>query len=278
MDTPESLEKPNTPKDLESLETLEVDYRDGYAVVRLNRPPVNAVNKVMMRELRRCFDTLSQDRRVSAVVFSARGEKAFCGGIDLREVSGGGDGGATDLHALLDPNWEWRQAQSAIRGCLVPVIGAIEAVAIGAGFGLTGVCDLVIAGEKARFGLTEINVGLLGGASKALRLLGPSKARRMLFLGELIPAGELYRLGGIEEVVPAGTAEERACGLAAEMARKSPIGLRLAKESILRIEGEEMMDNYRTENDYTSRLRAYHDSDEALAAFNEKRQPKWTWS
>ena len=264
---------------METLETLQVEHRDGYAVVRLNRPPVNAVNKVMMRELRRCFDELSQDRRVSAVVFSATGEKAFCGGIDLKEVSGGGDNGdAGDLRALLDPNWEWRSAQSAIRGCLVPVIGAVEAVAIGAGFGLVGVCDLVIAGDKARFGLTEINVGLLGGASKALRLLGPSKARRMLFLGELLPAAELHRLGGIEEVVPAGTAEGRACELAAEMAGKSPIGLRLAKESILRIEGEEMMDNYRTENDYTSRLRAYHDSDEALAAFNEKRQPKWTWS
>lgn len=263
---------------METLETLEVEYREGYAVVRLSRPPVNAVNKVMMRELRLCFDDLSQDRRVSAVVFSARGEKAFCGGIDLKEVSGGSDGDEGDLRALLDPNWEWRSAQSSIRGCLVPVIGAVEAVAIGAGFGLIGVCDLVIAGERARFGLTEINVGLLGGASKALRLLGPSKARRMLFLGELLPAPELYRLGGIEEVVPAGAAESRACELAAEMAKKSPIGLRLAKESILRIEGEEMMERYRTENDYTTRLRAYNDSDEALAAFNEKRSPRWTWS
>lgn len=259
------------------MDTLEVERRNGYAIVRLNRPPVNAVNKVMMRELRACFDGLSQEREISAVVFSARGERAFCGGIDLKEVSGGDDEG-TDMHALLDPNWEWRSAQSAIRGCLVPVVAAVEAVAIGAGFGLIGVCDLVIAGDRARFGLTEINVGLLGGASKALRLLGPSKARRMLFLGELIPAAELYRLGGIEEVVPAGTAETRACELAAEMAKKSPIGLRLAKESILRIEGEEMMDRYRTENDYTSRLRSYRDSDEALAAFNEKRPPEWTFS
>lgn len=258
-------------------ETLDVEHRDGYAVVRLNRPPVNAVNKVMMRELRRCFDALSQQRPVSAVVFSARGEKAFCGGIDLNEVGGGSDD-ATDMHTLLDPNWEWRQAQSSIRGCLVPVIGAVEAVAIGAGFGLVGVCDLVIAGDRARFGLTEINVGLLGGASKALRLLGPSKARRMLFLGELLPAAELHRLGGIEELVPAGGAEARACELAAEMAKKSPIGLRLAKESILRIEGEEMMERYRTENDYTSRLRAYNDSDEALAAFHEKRPPRWSFS
>jgi len=160
----------------------------------------------------------------------------------------------------------------------VPVLGAVEFAAIGAGFGLVGVCDLVIAGERATFGLTEINVGVLGGASKALRLLGPSKARRMMFTGEMLPASELYRLGAIEEVVPAGTAEDRALELAAEMTTKSPLALRLAKESILRIEADEMMQQYRTENDYTNRLRTFKDSDEAVQAFLEKRPPRWTWT
>ena len=139
-------------------------------------------------------------------------------------------------------------------------------------------CDLVIAGADATFGLTEINVGVLGGASKALRLVGPSKARRMLFLGELLPAAEFYRLGGIEEVVAPGLAETRALEISAELAKKSPIALRLAKESVLRIEGDEMMQRYRTENDYTNRLRGYNDSTEAMAAFIEKRSPEWTWS
>ena len=262
------------------METLQTERRGGVVIVRLHRPPVNAVNKAMMRELRSTFTAISQDREIGAAILSATGDRAFCAGIDLRETAAasGGDDGADDLRAMLDPNWEWRQAQYAIRECLVPVIGAIERTAIGAGFGLTGVCDLVIAGDQATFGLTEINVGLLGGASKALRLLGPSKARRMLFLGELIAAAELHRLGGIEEVVAAGAAEARALELATEMAKKSPIALRLAKESILRIEGDEMMQRYRTENDYTSRLRTFNDSREAMAAFNEKRDPTWTWT
>jgi enoyl-CoA hydratase len=260
------------------MKTLQLERHDGFAVVRLDRPPVNAVNKLMMRELRSTFDELSQDRDINAVVFGATGERAFCGGIDLKETAADRNADGGDVRAMLDPNWEWRQAQSAIRGCLVPVIAAIERTAIGAGFGLTGVCDLVIAGDQATFGLTEINVGLLGGASKALRLLGPSKARRMLFFGELLPAAELHRLGGIEEVVPAGQAEARAMDLAGALATKSPIALRLAKESILRIEGEEMMQRYRTENDYTHRLRGYDDSAEAIAAFMEKRDPKWSWS
>ena len=261
------------------METLDVEYADGVAIVRLNRPPVNAVSTLMMRELRSTFDTVSQDRTIGAAILASTGERAFCGGIDMKEMAAGStpeDDG--DVRAVLDPHWEWRQTQYSIRECLVPVIGAIERAAIGAGFGLAGVCDLVIAGEEATFGLTEINVGLLGGASKALRLLGPSKARRMLFLGDMIAAAELHRLGGIEEVVPAGQAEARALELASAMAKKSPIALRLAKESVLRIEGDEMMQQYRTENDYTNRLRGYADSKEAISAFVDKRPPRWTWS
>jgi enoyl-CoA hydratase len=259
------------------METLELEIADGIAVVRLNRPPVNAVSRLMMAELRSTFHELSQNREVGAVILGATGEKAFCGGIDLNEQAATGRV-EQDVHDLLDPFYEWRSVQYAVRECLVPVIAAPERVVIGAGFGLIGVCDLVVAGDECRIGLTEINVGLLGGASKALRLLGPSKTRRMMFLGELLPAQEMHRLGGIEEVVPAGTAEARAKELAAQIAAKSPIAMRLAKESILRIEGDELMSQYRTENDYTARLKGYHDSAEAMAAFLEKREPRWTWS
>ena len=189
--------------------TLELERREGFAIVRLDRPPVNAVNRQMMHDLRATFGDLSQDRSINAVVLSARGEKAFCGGIDLKDMPVGGATEDDDLHEILDPTWLWREVQYSVHTCLVPVVAAVERACIGAGFGLIGVSDLVIAGEAATFGLTEINVGLLGGASKALRLLGPSKARRMLFMGEMIPAQELYRLGGIEEVVTAGEAEGR---------------------------------------------------------------------
>jgi enoyl-CoA hydratase len=260
------------------MDTLEVEAADGVAVVRLDRPPVNAVNKEMMHELRHTFDALSQDRSVGAVVLAGRGDRAFCGGIDLKESPSPSADVDGDVRALLDPFWEWRQAQYAIHQCLVPVLAAVERPAIGAGFGLVGSCDMVVAGESATFGLTEINVGVLGGASKALRLLGPSKARRMLFLGELLPAQELYRLGAVEEVVPTGEAEARAVELARQIATKSPIAVRLAKESILRIEADEMMQSYRIENDYSTRLRTFSDAQEAITAFVEKRPPSWTWT
>lgn len=165
------------------VETIDLDRHGAVAIVRLDRPPVNAVNRQMMSELRDCFADLSEDRTVNAVVLSAAGEKAFCAGIDLREGSGG-DQAHRSVADTLDSGRYWRDTQQCIRHCTVPVIAAVERAAIGAGFGLVGVCDLIVASETATFSLTEINVGLLGGAAKALRMLGPFKARMMLFSGE----------------------------------------------------------------------------------------------
>jgi enoyl-CoA hydratase len=136
-------------------------------------------------------------------------------------------------------------------------------------------CDIIFASERATFGLTEINVGRLGGASRAMRLVGPYKARMMLFSGELLTAQEVYRFGGIEEVVVDGSVEERAIWFANRLATKSPIGLRLAKESIVRIESYPLEEAYRIEQDYTVRLSTFTDSGEALAAFMERREPRW---
>jgi len=262
------------------METLESEVMDGVAIVRLARPPVNAVSRLMMRELRQYFEEISEDRTVNAVVLSAKGSKAFCAGIDLNEQAAQRSAGRTDrtISDTLDSGRFWRDTQHAIRHCPVPVIAAVDGAAIGAGFGLVGVCDLIIASERARFALTEINVGRLGGSSKALRMVGPFKARMMFFTGEFMPAQELYRLGAVEAIVDVGQAEARAVELGQKLAAKSPIALRLAKESILRIEDMPLEDGLRMEQDYTQRLKTYHDSDEALAAFIEKRSPVWTWS
>lgn len=259
------------------METLRIERADGIATVTLDRPPVNAVTLQMQRELREVFETIADDRDVRAIVLAGAGDRAFCGGIDLKEVSEKGAAGDSP-RALLNPGWEWRAAQHAIRHCPVPVIAAVERPAIGAGFGLVGVSDLIIASTTARFGLTEINVGLLGGASKALRLLGPHKARMMMFTGRLQSADDMYRLGAVEQVVESGQAVATAQDLAREIAAKSPLAMRLAKESIVRIEGDESEVQYRTEWDYTNRLGGFADSQEAMSAYLEKREPVWNWS
>ena len=269
---------PSTPPELPTFETLLFTMSDGVAVVALNRPPVNAVNRQLVVDLRAAFDFITDSREVnSAILCAAPGSKAFCGGVDLNEAQ---QGFAYEraLRLQLDAGLEWRETQAVIRNCAVPVILAIEGIAVGAGCGLVGVCDIVIASETARFGLPEINVGLLGGASKALKLVGPGRARRMFFTGIPETAAEFHRLGGADELVPAGQAFDRAMELGKILATKSPLALRLAKESVVRIEGEEMAIQYRTEQDYTARLMRLNDSKEAMAAFLEKREPSWTWS
>lgn len=259
------------------METLTTERHDRVAVVRLDRPPVNAVSRSMMTELRECFGELGADRDINAVVLSAAGTRAFCGGIDLKDAADQRRNPET-VTDTLDGGSYWRETQHIIRHCPVPVIAAVDGPAIGAGFGLVGVCDLIVASERATFALTEINVGLLGGSSKALRMVGPFKARMMFFSGEPIDARELDRHGAVERLVPAGEAEESSIELGTKFASKSPIALRLAKESILRIEDLPLEDAYRLEQDYTTRLRGYSDSREAMEAFMEKREPVWSWS
>jgi enoyl-CoA hydratase/carnithine racemase len=264
------------------MESIEIErLAGGVVVIRLANPPVNAVSKLMMRELREIFVDLSESREVGAVVLSAKGDRAFCAGIDLSEVAkrGSADGSPRSIADSLDPGRPWRDTQAAVRHCPVPVIAAIDGPAIGAGFGLVAVCDIMIASARARLGLTEINVGLLGGSSKALRMVGPYKARMMFFSGDLVTAEELYRLGAIERLVPNGTTEHAAVELATSFAAKSPIALRLAKESLLRIEAMDfdVEAAYRTEQDYTNRLAGFEDAHEARRSFFEKREPVWTW-
>jgi enoyl-CoA hydratase len=267
-------------KDADDQVTISVERAGHVVVVRLARPPVNAVSRQLMAELDACFAELGADRTVATVVLGAEGDRAFCAGIDLKELSVGAPalGPAQTIGETLDSGLPWRTVQHRIRYLPVPVIAAVDGPAIGAGFGLVGVADLIVASERASFGLTEINVGLLGGASKAIRMLGPHKARMLLFGGELIGAREMYRLGAVEEVVAPGRAIERAVEIGQVFAKKSPIALRLAKESVLRIEGHWLEDAYRTEQDYTTRLSQYNDASEARKAYLDGREPSWGFS
>jgi enoyl-CoA hydratase/carnithine racemase len=165
----------------------------------------------------------------------------------------------------------------AITDCAVPVIGAINGPALGAGLAFAACCDMLVASDNATFGTTEINVGLLGASAHLSLLVGRHKAREMFFTGEQVPAAELHRLGAVRAVVPRAELADTARALAATIAAKSPIALRLAKESMNRVEFLPLKEAYRTEQDYTGRLRGYEDAAEARAAFLEKRDPEWKW-
>ncbi len=155
--------------------------------------------------------------------------------------------------------------------CRVPVIGAINGPALGAGLGIVASCDLLIASENATVGLPEINVGLLGGGRHAMRLFPHSKARRLMFTGQRLSGADLCRLGAIEECVPADRLMSTARALPTEIASKSPIAIRLAKHAMNTIEFMSLRDGHRFEQNMTGELSKYEDSREAMRAFVEKR-------
>jgi enoyl-CoA hydratase len=257
---------------------LRIEIDGHVATVTLDRPPVNAVTRSSMAEIRDAFRSFDDRRDVRVAILTAAGDRAFMAGVDLRSV----DRQPRDPDGLpptlvTDPARVARDGMWAITECAVPVIGAINGPALGAGLAYAACCDMLVAAEGATFGTPEINVGLLGASAHVSMLVGRYKAREMFFTGEAVPAAELQRLGAVRAVVPLDQLMDTARALAAELAAKSPIALRLAKESMNRVEYLPLKEAYRTEQDYTARLSTFEDAAEARAARAEKRPPVWKW-
>jgi enoyl-CoA hydratase len=247
---------------------LTVTTQGRIATVVIGRPPVNALSRETYREIRQVFDSFRDRDDVSVVIFTGAGDRSFCGGRDIHDLKT--ERAEPRSANIGDPYHLTREAFFAVRHCAVPVICAVNAAAVGAGVALAAVSDIVIAAEEATFALTEINVGVLGAASFAQWMIGPGKARRMFYTGQRIPAAEMYRLGGVEAVVPRSQLLSEARVLADEIASKDPVAIRMAKASVVRIDTLPLEAAYRTEQDYTRHLSAYENSSAAIARFTEK--------
>jgi enoyl-CoA hydratase len=250
--------------------------QDHVVTVLLDRPPVNAVDTATLAEIRDAFRSVDDDRDARVVIFTAAGDRAFMAGADLRSF----DSKAPEelpARQVTDRGRIAREAMWAVTDCAVPVIGAINGPALGAGLAFAACCDLLVASEHATFGTPEINVGLLGASAHLSLLVGRHKAREMFFLGETVSAADLQRYGAVRAVVAPDKLMDVARGLAVELAAKSPIALRLAKESMNRTEGHPLKDAYRTEQDYTARLQGFEDAIEARQAYLERRAPEFRW-
>lgn len=257
------------------VEHIEVSAEDGVAVVTFERPPVNALTRGVLRDIAEVFGSFSNDRTVSAAIFCARGERAFIAGQDLHEVSAGS--ADTGPSSLVDRGRVARDAFAAIRECAVPVVAAVDRAVIGGGVALVACCDIIVASDRATFALTEINMGLLGASAHLVRMVGPYRAREMFLTGRSASAAELAAAGAISRVVAPEEVREAAFEYARTLTAKSPLALRLAKESMNRTEHLRFDEGYRIEQDYTARLLALEDSQEARNAFFEKRPPRWRW-
>ncbi len=264
-----------------STEHLRVRVQSHIASVTFDRPPVNATAIDSFREIKQVFDGVSEDRDVRVVILTGAG-RAFSVGGDMKAKQSNiwGDPPPPELGAtvITDSGRVPRDAIWSVMDCSVPVIAAVNGPAIGAGLAIASVCDYIIASERATFGMTEINVGVLGGSSFLIRMLGPYVARHMFYTGDVLSADDLRDARCFYKIVGHDQLMNEAQSLAERLAEKSPIALRLAKESVLRVEQHYYLkDGYRIEQDYTRRLVKFEDSLEARQAFVEKRPPEWKW-
>ena len=249
---------------------VRAEVADFVAVVTLDHPPVNAQSGPLRAELIEVFDTLGDRDDVRAIVLTGAG-RIFSAGADIKERIGlvQGPGDYTRHNRLT------RASFYAVLECQKPVIAAVNGPALGAGFALAQCCDILLASENAVFGMPEVDVGLAGGAKFLQRFLSHSKARRMLLTGQRVPAQEMFRLGVVEACTPPEDLMPEAMAIAREIAGKSPLAVRLLKQSFGMVENLSLRDGYRLEQDVTVRLSESEDAKEAQRAFVEKRKPRF---
>lgn len=248
---------------------LLVEVEQELATVTINRPKaLNALNRETLLELQQAFSALEQDAVVKVIILTGAGEKAFVAGADISAMQ------ALDVLQARSLALLGQTVLSAIENLDKPVIAAVNGFALGGGCELAMACDIRLAGEKARFGLPEVSLGVIpgfAGTQRLARLIGKGRAKELVFTGDMIDAQEAWRLGLVNKVLPQEELLAAARKMAHKIASRGPIAVRLSKEAIN--EGLEMdLDRASAfEADQFALCFTSADQKEGMQAFLEKR-------
>ena len=249
---------------------------DGVARLTLNRPERrNALSWSLIAELREALAAAKADPAVRVVVLTGAGDKAFCAGADLGGMAGA-EGGPSFL--------ELHEGRGGLAGLFLdlyalgkPTIARVFGYALAGGMGLALACDLVIATDDAQFGTPEIDVGLWPYMITVplMRSMPPKKALELMLTGRRVDAAEADRLGFVTSVVPAAELDAAVDDLAATLAAKSPAILKLGRDSFYDVWDRDAADALSHLHPLLTLTTLTEDADEGLAAFAEKRPPRW---
>lgn len=251
---------------------VKLEFEDNLAIITIDNPPVNALNPEVMQGLERILDQLTNLTEIRGAIITGAGDKAFVAGADINQFIDLDEIGGQELvlkgHKILDK----------IDQLKIPVICAINGFALGGGCEIALACDIRVAGANAKFGLPEVGLGIIpgyGGTQRLARLVGPGKAKLLIFTGEIITAEEACRIGLVEKLVKAGEALECAKSLAQKIITKGPAAIAKAKQAIG--QGVEMTlhEGLNLEAKLFSELCTTEDKKEGVFAFLEKRTPNF---
>ena len=244
------------------------------AIVTLDRPgALNALSGAMADELAGVFERVAADPEVWAVVLAGAGERAFCVGADLKER------GSFSLEDFYANRKQIRGLFQSLRAVPQPVVAAVFGFALGGGFELVLSCDIVVAAEETVMGLPEVRVGLLpagGGTQLLARKVGVARAKDLVFRGRRFSAAEAAAMGLVTKVVPRRDLDEEALGIARDLCKSSPVAVRAAKRAVDAGFGVGIDSAIEIENDAWRTVISSKDRAEGIAAFNAKREPRWT--
>jgi enoyl-CoA hydratase len=255
-------------------EVLVAERRGPALVLTFNRPAkLNAISSAMLAQLDRRLGEAETDPEVRAVVLTGAGPRAFVAGADIAEYAAG------DHAAFVAYQAESRRLFSWLDAFPKPVIGAVNGYALGGGFELCLCCDLLVASTNARFGLPEGLLGLSpggGGTQRLTRAAGPFVAADVLLAGRRLSAEDAARLGLVAEVVEPGRLLEAALDRAARAARVAPLATRAMLGLVRTAMEAPLEEGLEQEQQALAGLHQTADAAEGIAAFLEKREPRFT--
>ena len=257
-----------------SFEMIEASIRDGVGVIRLNRPQAyNALCEQLISELGQAVDAFEADAAVGAVVITGS-DQAFAAGADIGELleRGHADLLAEDFPYAPGQGWE------RLDRCRKPVIAAVSGFALGGGCELAMACDIILASDTARFGQPEVKLGTMpgaGGTQRLVRAIGKAKAMELCLTGRMMDAEEAERAGLVCRVVPVVSLMDEALAMAGTIAAHSRPVVQLIREAVDQAFETGLRAGLRFERRAFQSTFAFEDRREGMAAFAEKRKPRF---
>lgn len=247
---------------------IELKKENQIAVITINNPPANTLNQEMFTKLRDTLTDLNQDD-TKVIIITGAGDRFFIGGADIKQFQGLDAKGAEKASQMGHEFTLFLEQHSKV------LIMAVNGFCLGGGMELSQACDFVIASENARFGQTEIKLGIIpgwGGTQRLQRWMDPQRARELILTGDIVPAAEMGRF--VYKVVPPDQLMPTAMYLAKRIAARPLVAIQLSKKALKRALYMPIEEGLKLEARYFGKVFETEDAKEGVKAFFEKRDPK----